>query len=73
MSTIIEIRCDFCKDEITNKSINPDHMGYCLYTTDKGEVHWTNNAENNIGGPHICNTCINQISEAYNEGAFKNF
>jgi len=59
MSALVKFFCSFCKEEITNRSINPEHMGHCIFA-----ARWTNDLELNLKGPHICQQCVHGLSEA---------
>ncbi len=54
----IKFICSFCKQPVTDLSINKDHMAVCLNGKD-----WTNNLTINLEGPHICMVCVETIIE----------
>jgi len=63
--------CDFCGKKLTDCSINPDHMGYC-HTYVGASDGWTNCFRqcSKPDGPHICETCIQQIQAGEYRSSF---
>lgn len=62
MSSTTIFKCNFCHKELTDKSVNPEHMGVCL--DGKG---WTNILYRKIDGPHICMSCCTSIKESQSD------
>lgn len=76
MTAKCTFKCDFCNKELSNYSINEDHMGVCkssfLNINTNTHIMWTNNLTDCLQGPHICYSCAKEIiKQKENMKAFK--
>lgn len=62
MASEIQYRCDFCRNEIVNNSVNKEYQGWAI--TYKSSVRRaTHQVRDNLAGSHICTSCVFKILE----------
>lgn len=62
MTSKIKFACDFCNQEIVNKTNSNVGSGFCK---DSMLRMWSDNLKSNVSGPHICFSCVKEIIKTH--------